>query len=225
MYGLLLVCCKPVGGNAVCVVRGLESLASPVGYITNKIECPLLLLSRTIFSTRTSSVLEAISVVHECTATCQFVTMQVPQNMERESRYISRLEYKHDFTNLMYCLNSYCIASNLRFLCVWRKKKGSVLNPMMLQWLNPQYGIEHVPESMVEGSSRYRVLPVLTVDLCSVWTLLSCSTTRVVRRIPSVRWEWSLMIWRYSFVSVCACVIPVKYVHLNHKTPLCFIGL
>ena len=94
----------------MCVVRGLESLDSPLGDpIMNEADCPLFLLSHILFSARATSIHKAVSMVHECTATCQFLTIAVPRMVEREFHSTPRLEYKHDFIgNLMYC-NLYCI--------------------------------------------------------------------------------------------------------------------
>ena len=96
----------------MCVVRGLESLASPLGGpITNEFDCPLFLLSRILFTVRATDILQAVSMVHECTRTCQFTTMAVPRMVERELHSATaRTEFKHDYAgNMMYCLNLYCI--------------------------------------------------------------------------------------------------------------------
>lgn len=83
--------------EVACVMRGLEYLDSSLGGPTNEVDCPLFLLSHILFTARATDVLQAVSMVHQCT-TCQFVTMTVPQNS------IARLEYKHDYAgNLTYC--------------------------------------------------------------------------------------------------------------------------
>ena len=88
-------------------------MVSPHGNpITNECDCPLLLLSHEIFTTRALEVLKAVSVVHECGETCRFVDKETPRNVERENISLSRLEYEHDFSsNLMYCLNIFCIGT------------------------------------------------------------------------------------------------------------------
>lgn len=86
-------------------------MLSPLGEeITNEIDCPLLSLSNVVFATRSSFVMKAVSVVHECTDTCQFKNKEVPRNIEREPVSTSRTEFEHDFIgNSMYCLNIYCM--------------------------------------------------------------------------------------------------------------------
>lgn len=79
-YGVVLACCKGSDGRAVCVVRGLDTLLSPLGDpITNAYDCPLLSLTRTIFTARTLDVLKAVSVVHECARTCEFKIKEYPE--------------------------------------------------------------------------------------------------------------------------------------------------
>ena len=103
-YGILLACCSCADGRAICVVRGLETLLSPLGDpITNEYDCPLLSLTHTIFTAITSEILNTVSVIHEGTGTCQFITKECPRNVEREEVSLSRLEYVHDFCrNFMY---------------------------------------------------------------------------------------------------------------------------
>ena len=110
-YGQLLVCVKTADGRLVCIVRGLEAMVSPLGIpITNEFDCPLLCLSRIIFTTTSSDIVKAVSIVHECTETCQFIDTDCSQQVEREDITMTRLEYKHDFTgNFMFCLNVYCM--------------------------------------------------------------------------------------------------------------------
>ena len=110
-YGILLACCKKPDGCCVCLVRGFECYTSPLGDpILNELECPLLTLTRTIFAVKTKAVKRAVSIVHECTTTCQFVTKMCPRKIEREQVLFSRLEYEHDYAqNYMYCLNIYAM--------------------------------------------------------------------------------------------------------------------
>ncbi len=108
LYGLRLACFKTVDGRTFCILRGLQS---PLGEdITNDIDCPLLSLSNVVFATRSSSVMKAVSVVHDCSDTCQFKNKEVPRNIERKPVSTSRTEFEHDFIgNSMYCLNIYCM--------------------------------------------------------------------------------------------------------------------
>ena len=99
----------------MCCERS-RTLLSPLGDpITNEYDCPLLSLTHTIFTARTSEVLQAVSVIHECTGTCQFITKECPRKVEREEVSLSRIEYVHDFCrNFMYCSNLY---ENPVFFC------------------------------------------------------------------------------------------------------------
>ena len=112
-YGFLLACCKTTDGRCVCILRGLEAMVSPLGTaVTNEYDCPLLMLSNTVFTVKATEVLKDVSVVHECTESCQFVERAVPRNVEREDVSVSRLEFEHDFdSNIMYCLNIFCMTT------------------------------------------------------------------------------------------------------------------
>lgn len=87
-------------------------MMSPHGnQIMNEYDCPLLYLSHTIFTTKTSEILKAVSVIYECTETCQFVNKETPRSVDRDVS-LSRLEYEHDFTgNFMYCLKITCMGT------------------------------------------------------------------------------------------------------------------
>ena len=113
-YGRLLICVETSNGNKFSLVRGLESLASPHGTpIFNELECPLLMLTHTVFTAKSSAISNAISVVHECDDSCEFVMKQRPRTIEREQLCLSsQLEYEHNYIdNYMYYLNVYCMHS------------------------------------------------------------------------------------------------------------------
>lgn len=113
-YGLLLLCCKTSNGSKLCVMRGLESILSLHGApIMNELECPLLTLTHSVFTVKSSAILKAVSVVHACGNSCQFVMKQRTRRIEREDLHLSsRLEYDHDYAgNYMYYLNVYCMNS------------------------------------------------------------------------------------------------------------------
>ena len=77
---------------------------------TDELGCPLLYLTDTIFIVKTSAVLNAVSVVHKCESSCQFVSRLCPRNVERENISTYRLEYEHDYCgNYNYCLNVFCM--------------------------------------------------------------------------------------------------------------------
>ena len=46
----------------------------------NEYDCSLLILSHVIFTVKSSKIVKSVSVVHECSKTCKFVT---PRNVER----------------------------------------------------------------------------------------------------------------------------------------------
>lgn len=75
--------------------------------ITNEWNCPLLELQYRIEVLHSSSVLRAVSIVHQCTNTCTFNRRKALRTVERESIEQESLTYSHDVKNMMYCLNIY----------------------------------------------------------------------------------------------------------------------
>ena len=110
------MCCKTESGNALCIARGLKFLFSQEGDpIMNELGCPSLVLTRTVFAIKSSAILKAVSVIHECSArgSCKFAMRRFPRNIERSQLYLSpRMEYEHDYCrNHVYYLNVYCMNS------------------------------------------------------------------------------------------------------------------
>ncbi|KAL5500020.1 hypothetical protein EMCRGX_G011511 [Ephydatia muelleri] len=68
LYGILLAVFKLQDGAVVCLIQGFQKLQSQDGArpFVNEYDCPLLELTRTIFSTPGRNILRAVSVVHEC---------------------------------------------------------------------------------------------------------------------------------------------------------------
>ena len=85
LYGILLAVYKLQDGSVVCLIQGFQKLQSQDGAMPflNEYDCPLLELTRTIFSTPGRNILQAVSVVHECGASCRFEETQTIENVER----------------------------------------------------------------------------------------------------------------------------------------------
>lgn len=109
-YGQLLTTLKLVTGRTVCVVRGFEAMALPDSSpLMNEFDCPLFLLSRTVLSVDSTNIQSAVSFVHQCDESCRFVERNVQINQEREVTERPALVYEHNWNNLLYCYNVYCI--------------------------------------------------------------------------------------------------------------------
>ena len=108
-YGELLLCFSSTD-QAYCLVRMMEQLELPAGSpILNSFECPLLSLSRVIETVSAKNIRQVISIIHECGTTCKFDTVMRSKNIEREQVDQQRLTFVHDYSNLMFCLNVYCM--------------------------------------------------------------------------------------------------------------------
>ena len=104
LYGMLLSTFKTAAGNVLCLVQGFQSMS-----LLNEYDCPILELTKAVFSTPGSNIRRAVSVIHECTASYYMQEERTSRNIERESITCNRLEFKHDYTNTMYSYNVFCM--------------------------------------------------------------------------------------------------------------------
>lgn len=108
-YGLLLTTVKQKE-HTVCIVQGFDPMELPTGeQLLNDFDCPLFNLSRTLFSVDSTTIVTATSMVHECGNSCHFQETQDHSMVERELVESTTLVFKHDWTQLLYCYNVYCI--------------------------------------------------------------------------------------------------------------------
>ena len=75
----------------------------------NDYECPLVSLTKNIFTVDCNQVKRAVSLVHDCTDTCTFEERDSSRRIERKLTNEKALHFKHDWCNMMYCLNVYCV--------------------------------------------------------------------------------------------------------------------
>lgn len=76
----------------------------------NEYDCPLLELSKRIFTTSCHSIKSPVSLVHECGTSCVVQEGSSAESMEREEVVVSNgLVLSHDWTNRLYCYNVFCV--------------------------------------------------------------------------------------------------------------------
>ena len=80
-------------------------------HIMNDYDCPILMMADILFCIPSVSVSHSLSVVHECTNTCVFVSGLASKKVEHEEVNCTQLCYEHDWSNNMYSLNVYCMSS------------------------------------------------------------------------------------------------------------------
>ena len=108
LYGILLGTLKTAADNVLCL-EGFQFKSLDDQVLLNDYEYPILELTKAVFSTPESNIRRAVSVVHECTASCHMQEEWTSRNIERENIICNRLEFKHDYTNTMYSYNVYCM--------------------------------------------------------------------------------------------------------------------
>ena len=108
--GLLLACFSNCEDHtAYCLVRLLQPMDIFGEPVCNEYDCPILNLSNLIYCIPSTYISHAVSVVHECTTTCSFITNNSIKRIEQENVNVCLISYNHDWSNKMYCLNLYCM--------------------------------------------------------------------------------------------------------------------
>ena len=101
---------KESSGAVLCLLQGFKPLCSADGdQRHNKYDCPLLELTRTVFTVRSESVRRSVNMVHQCAQSCTFQESPSAETCERETIWCNRLSFVHDLRNTTYCFNVYCI--------------------------------------------------------------------------------------------------------------------
>jgi hypothetical protein len=101
---------KTSSGAVLCLLQGFKPLCSADGdQRHNKYDCPLLELTRTVFTVPSESVRRSVNMVHQCTQSCTFQESPSAETCEREKIMCNKLSFVHDLRNTTYCFNVYCI--------------------------------------------------------------------------------------------------------------------
>ena len=75
--------------------------------VSNEYSCPVLELSKTIFTTSSLNIQRPVCIVHECTPTCVFQD-STSRTIEREDFASTTLVFVHDLQNnlnVFLCIN------------------------------------------------------------------------------------------------------------------------
>ncbi|KAL5479833.1 hypothetical protein EMCRGX_G023422 [Ephydatia muelleri] len=71
-YALFLTSCQLETGESFCVLQGYDEFVVNSEPVLNEYECPLLAITKRIFSADCSQIKQAVSIVHECSDSCTF---------------------------------------------------------------------------------------------------------------------------------------------------------
>ena len=112
-YGKLLATLSLGNGATVCIIRGFEVVELEPGVpLLSEFDCPSNNLTMTIFSTGSSNISAALSMMHHCEEEeggCHFMETDVYQLVERQETIQQKLTFQHDWTNSLCCRNLYCV--------------------------------------------------------------------------------------------------------------------
>ena len=96
--------------QAYCIIQELEKCVDANKRpICGDLDCPLLTLTNNFHAISPQYILFSVSVVHQCTNTCKFIRASSHQNVERESVIQTTLVFVHDWSNVNFCVNLFCM--------------------------------------------------------------------------------------------------------------------
>ena len=95
---------KTSSGAVLCLLQGFKPLCSADGdQRHNKYDCPLLELTRTVFTLQSESV-RSVNMVHQCTQSCTFQESLSAETCEREKIMCNKLSFVHDLIIVSMCI-------------------------------------------------------------------------------------------------------------------------
>ena len=65
--------------------------------VKNETDSPLMILTDTVFTAKSSAVLKAVSILHECGSSCKFSIQSCSTIVEQEERLSSKPHFQHDW--------------------------------------------------------------------------------------------------------------------------------
>ena len=103
-----LIACVSSNRDSYVIMKLFERMEFNGEDVMNEYDCPLFTLTQNVVCLPSSNVHASVSFIHQCSASCVFVTTTTGLSAERESISSPHLSFKHDWTNTLYCLNVYC---------------------------------------------------------------------------------------------------------------------
>ena len=116
--GVLAACFRVDGENtrsSYCLVQLYEPMDSFGIQVTNEFDCPLLSLTTLFRCISSYSIMQSVSIHHECTPSCVFRHINTSTQIERETVVSQKLVFVHDYSNNLYSFNIYCMHSSNLF--------------------------------------------------------------------------------------------------------------
>ena len=100
-------------GGSYCIVQLFEPMDSFGIPITNDYDCPLLSLTYLFHCIPAHCILQSVSLIHECSPTCNLQCINTSSTVERLSVSSQKhtCMFVHDFSNNLYSFNVYCMHS------------------------------------------------------------------------------------------------------------------
>ena len=104
-YALLMAVYKTATGATLCLLQRFLSLLTSTGeQLLNEFDCPLLELTKTLFTVPGGNIRKAVNIVR--THVCLLRKLQ--DKLEREHLGCNQLTFVHDWSNYSNCCNVFC---------------------------------------------------------------------------------------------------------------------
>jgi len=103
--------------TSYCIVQMYEPMDNFGIPILNEFDCPLFSLTNLFRCVVSNSILQSVSIIHECTSSCMLKRVNTASQVEREVVVEQKLQFEHDYcNNNLYSCNMYCLHSSHLFL-------------------------------------------------------------------------------------------------------------
>ena len=110
-FGVLAACFNfHGGGGSYCIIQLFEPMDNLDTPLTNEYDCPLVSLTDLFWCVPSHSILQSVSIMHECT-TCTVKHVTTTTQVERLSVMSQKPMFVHDYSNNLFLVNVYCMHS------------------------------------------------------------------------------------------------------------------
>ena len=100
--------CMMIGDEGYCLIQYFKQVKDHSGdNICNEKGFPQLRKTSKLLMTSSSSIITAVSIIHDCSSTCHYSSERPKISLERENVSSTLpISYIHDYSNSQYCLNT-----------------------------------------------------------------------------------------------------------------------
>ena len=110
-FGILAACFQVREGGSYATLQLFEPMDALGTPLRNEYDCPLLSLTCLFRCIPVHSILQSVSIIHQCSPTCTVQCVSASRTVEILSVPSQTHVFMHDFSNNLYSYNIYCMHS------------------------------------------------------------------------------------------------------------------